>query len=301
MVMQTRQQAIERYFALAGRLPVARFPPVSRRVETLADLVEHVDAFVLDGFGVLNVGERAIVGAVDRVSELQAAGKRVLVLTNGATMPAPVTVEKYRRWGFDFHPDDVVSSRDALAEALIGEHAAVRRWGFAAPWHSQIELLSPEGHLLGDDPADYEAADGFVLLSAADWNDERQQLLEDALRARARPLLVGNPDLVAPREFDLSIEPGSYAHALQDVELATPAFYGKPFANVFRIAKRRLPGIDPSRIVMVGDTLHTDIVGGAAFGWRTALVLDHGLMRETDAKAAIEVCGVRPDFIVGTT
>ena len=33
---------------------------------------------------------------------------------------------------------------------------------------------------------------------------------------------------------------------------------------------------------MVGDTLHTDVLGGAAYGIKTALVTDHGLFSGYD-------------------
>ena len=52
---------------------------------------------------------------------------------------------------------------------------------------------------------------------------------------------------------------------------------------------------------MVGDTLHTDVLGGAAAGWRTVLVTGLGLVRELDVEAAIRESGIRPDFIVETT
>jgi len=116
-----------------------------------------------------------------------------------------------------------------------------------------------------------------------------------------RPVLVGNPDLVAPWPEKLSIEPGSYAHDLQDHEVAVPEFYGKPFDNAFAIVRETLQGIAPERIAMVGDTLHTDILGGAQTGWKTVLITGHGLLRDQDVEAAIQRSGIRPDYIVPTT
>jgi HAD superfamily hydrolase (TIGR01450 family) len=291
--------ACARYEAIRARLPAARFPAASRRAGSLADIADEIDAFVLDGFGVLNVGERAIPGAPARVAALRAAGKRVLVLTNGATRPTPEASAKYARLGFALAPDAVVSSRDALALALAAHSA--RRWGFAATAASAIEALAPGALLLGDDPAPYAAAEAFALLSGDAWGPARQALLLDALRARPRPVLVGNPDLVAPREDGLSLEPGFWAHQIADETGIAPAFYGKPFPDAFAMAAARLGPVDPRRVAMVGDTLHTDILGGAAQGWRTVLVLDHGLLRGLDADRPIAESGIVPDFIVETT
>ncbi len=297
----TAAEACARYEAVRHRLPAARFPDRPRRAPDLSALADAFDAFVLDGFGVLNIGEAAVPGAAARVAALRAAGKRVIVLTNGASRPATAAVAKYAQFGMDFAPEDIVSSRDALAGALAALPEPLV-WGFAATAHSAIGTLAPGALALGDDPADYDRAEGFAFLSAIDWTPRRQALLAAALAARPRPLLVGNPDLVAPHEGGLSLEPGWFAHALADSQGLSPVFHGKPFADVFGLAAARLPpGIDPGRVAMVGDTLHTDILGGAAAGWRTVLVRGHGLLRGLDADRLIAESGIVPDWIVETT
>ena len=295
----TTAMAVERYEAIQSRLPGAHFPLQSIHRAHLGELVDDIDCFVLDGFGVLNVGDTAIPGAVDRINGLRAAGKQVRVLTNGATFPTINTVKKYQRWGMHFERAEVISSRDALARKL-GEYQSMR-WGFVAIEESALETLVPDGIVLADDEAAYEQCEGFVLLGARDWNAQRQRLLENSLAAKPRPVLVGNPDLVAPQPGQLSREPGLYAHALHDSAVATPEFFGKPFDNAFAIVRETTEGLDPSRIAMVGDTLHTDILGGAQAGWKTVLITGHGLLKGLDVEAAISRSGIRPDFILPTT
>jgi len=293
--------ACDRYEAVRDRLPSAAFPAAAAQAENLAALADRFDAFVLDGFGVLNVGDGAVRGAADRMRALRALGKRLIVLTNSATHPGRATVEKYARLGMDFALADIVSSRDAMAAALAARTDRLR-WGVACAPDSEIAALADGACPLLDDPADYARAEGFALLSANDWSPARQALLVAALRARPRPVLCGNPDLVAPRETGLTLEPGFYAHALQDETGVAPAFYGKPFADAFAMAAARLPAdIAPHRVAMVGDTLHTDILGGAAQGWRTVLVRAHGLLKDLDHAALIARTGIVPDFIVETT
>jgi len=99
-----------------------------------------------------------------------------------------------------------------------------------------------------------------------------------------------------------SPEPGLYAHDLADRTGCAPEFYGKPFANAFALVAERLgPGVPPRRIAMVGDTPWTDILGGAAMGWRTVLVHNHGLMRGKDPDDIWQSSGIRPDFLARTT
>ena len=303
--MRDAAWAFDAYEAIRARLPQARYPQGSRHLDSLADLTDGFDVFLLDAFGVLNVGEGAIPGAPERIAALQAAGKRVIVVSNAASYPKRVALERFHRLGFRFAPEDVLSSREVLMSALTRSPPGTRL-GLIAPesygleefdgvtQHPRVELA-----FLGDDPDVYAAVDAIVMLSSAPWNDARQALLEAELLRRPRPVWVGNPDLVAPREAGLSLEPGHFAHRLWDATGVAPSFFGKPFGNAFDAACARLaPGTDPSRIVMVGDTLHTDILGGAAAGFATALITDHGALKDLDAAAAIDRSQIRPDFIL---
>lgn len=253
---------------------------------------------MFDSFGVLNVGDTPIAGARERIEALRAAGKQVAVLTNSATVPLGDLAHKYDSLGFQFAPDEIISSREVLANAQKAASNAMR-WGVAAPAISRVEELSGRCHRLDDRDITFDECDGFILLSSREWNDRLQARLVDALFHRPRPVLVGNPDLVAPREAGFSLEPGAYAHAMADCLGITLAFFGKPYANAFEEVVSRLPrGIAKQRIAMLGDSPHTDILGAAAAGWRTVLVTGHGLVKGLDVHNLIDSTGIIPNFIV---
>ncbi|MDB4222346.1 HAD hydrolase-like protein [Granulosicoccus sp.] len=293
-------QALARYREIRERLPAADFPKTSIHRANLADLCNEIDCFVLDGFGVLNVGVDPVPGAVDRINALRAQGKLLRVLTNGASFPATRTREKYRKWGMEFDASEVISSRDALAVAL--KRHPDMRWGFAALEGSELGTLTHNAVLLQDDAADYASCDGFVLLGVGDWSPHRQRLLADALKQKSRPLFVGNPDLVAPQVGEFSMEPGWFTHSLVDELGVAAELFGKPFDNAFELVRQTLPDdLSAHRIAMVGDTLHTDILGGAQAGWKTILITDHGLLKGANVEQEIKDSGIRPDFIIPTT
>ncbi len=297
----TTSAAIERYCAVRDRLPPASHPAQSVSVNTLQDLVDEFDLFVLDGFGVLNVGDSPVPGAAERVHSLRAAGRTVVVLTNGATKPVENTVEKYAAWDMAFDTTSVISSRDALIVGLQQNARDTMTWGVSATSFAGIDQLP--GHCLSmeDDAAVYNECDGFILLSALEWAPSRQQRLINAVQDNPRPVLVGNPDLVAPQPGGLSMEPGWHAHDLADKTGIDPVFFGKPFRNAFDVVMERFPGFEPRRIAMVGDSPHTDVLGGAAMGWRTVLVHEHGLCKTHELNAVFAQSGIRPDFIAVTT
>lgn len=299
MSIRDADWAVRQYEAVRPLLPTARMPATTRQVADLGEVADAFDVFLLDAFGVLNIGNSPIAGAPDRVRMLKDMGKRVLVLTNGATFPAETSLEKFTDLGFDFDLAEIVSSRDALGLALAGRPEA-GYWGAMAAAGSHLETLGVRYRHLETDRATYDGACGFLLLSTAEWTEDQQSLLRDSLEAHPRPVLVGNPDIVAPREQGLTMEPGFHAHELVRQLNIRPQFFGKPFGNVFDLAFSRLPDVDLSRVLMVGDTLHTDVLGGAAYGCRTALVTGHGLLAGCIPATYIESTGIVPDYMLPT-
>jgi len=290
--------AFARYEQIRDRLVQTTFAARSEHVSDLGAVADLYDAFVLDAFGVLNVGEVAVPGAIERVAGLRARGKRLVLLTNGATHSRAQALAKYHALGFDFTGEEVVASRDLAATALRDWPDGGLIWAAAAgPAPDFTDLGLPVADLLADDGL-FDTADGFVLFSSSDWTPCHQERLLDALARRPRPLLIANPDLVAPREHGFSLEPGHFAHLVQDALGLAPAFYGKPYANAFDAARARLGDANPpARIAMVGDTLHTDVLGGRAAGMGTVLVTNHGLFKGLDVERYIARSAIVPDVV----
>lgn len=294
--------AFDMYETLRADLPIAEFPQNSRFGHDLADTAADFDAYILDAFGVLNRGETAIADAVEQMAALRQMGKRLLVLTNAASYTRVAVLAKYRRLGFDFEASEVVSSRD-VAFAALPELPEDKIWAAAAAKGDDFSDAPASARIaqMLDDPDLLRKAGGFLLLSSDGWHETKTAALAEALQADPRRLIVANPDLVAPRETGLSIEPGLIAHQITERTGSRAAFFGKPFGNAFETALARLEGIPRHRIAMVGDTLHTDVLGGAAAGIGTILITDHGLFRGHDIAPYIARSAIRPDWIIATT
>lgn len=291
------EEAFAAYEAVRHRLPdVSRDAPCQLHAD-LDAISGEIDVFLLDAFGVLNIGETAIPGVPERVAGLQKRGKRVMVVSNAAGYPHSDLMHKYKRLGYDFAPEDVITSRKTTLHALRSEPPY--HWGLIANEALGREDIS---HLnatyLADDAAVYDGVDAFIMLGSAVWSEARQALLEAALIRNPRPVFVGNPDIVAPREDGFSTEPGSYAHRLADQTGVAPRFFGKPFHNIFDLAFAQLGAFDPMRTVMVGDSLHTDILGGQAAGIKTALIAGYGFFGGADVHDPIATSGIKPDYIL---
>ncbi len=287
--------AFARYQSIRRRLPRAASATSTIPLSDLEPLTERFDVFVFDSFGVLNVGEDIIPGAIDRIQALRAAGKRVVVLTNAASTPLSKLEEKYARFGFDFADQEIVSSRHVLTDALC-ETDPQMLWDVIAPPHAAVETLPCKVRHFGTDTPD--DADGIIFLSSIGWEADNQTCLLDRLTARPRPLWIGNPDLVARWSGGFSREPGSYAHDIWDELGLQPVFFGKPYANAFETVRAKFPGVAAERFLMLGDTLHTDILGGAAAGMKTGLVTGYGVLKEMNADDCIRRSGIVPDYVL---
>lgn len=289
--MPSTDEIFKRYQQLRLRLPEMCRPPEMRDIASLMQIADHADAFVFDAFGVLNVGETLIPGADRRLDQLRARGCAIRILTNAASYDRAGAVAKFARLGLTVHPGEIITSRDATLGALTPG-----LWGAIAAPEDALGDLGGRVVRLGDDAQDYDRVEGFVFLSSAGWTDARQALLAASLARVDRPVLIANADLAAPRDDGFSREPGHYGHLLVDGGAAQVRFFGKPYGEVYDLAEASLPGIPPARIVMCGDTLHTDILGAAARGWRTVLVTQDGLFAGHDTSKYCSIAGIYPDW-----
>jgi HAD superfamily hydrolase (TIGR01450 family) len=270
--MQTTQTIFARYEQVRCRFPEAPRNSQTIDIGSLLDISDDVDAFVFDAFGVLNVGDTLIPGADQRIDQLRARGCAIRILTNAASYNRAGAIAKFRRLGIRVNDDEIITSREAALPFVTDG-----QWGVIAAATDTLDDVAGAPIRLDDTPANYAAVDKFLFLSSADWTDNRQDLLMDAMRTRPRPLLIGNADLAAPRDDGFSLEPGYYGHLIADVFPDWVRFFGKPFADVYDLVKASLPDVPRDRIAMCGDTLHTDILGAAAQDWKTVLVTQDGL------------------------
>lgn len=281
-----------RYEALLPAIGPAR---ATVRVRDLGALAGDFEAFVFDAYGVLNRGHQPIAGAAHRFAQVLATDKPVVVLTNDASGNVGSIVSKHAARGFDLTRATVVAGLDVLPMHLEASPNA-HRFGYLGP--------SPRPHPqhldgladLSRPGCDLDALDGFILLEHPRWDAQLQSRLLTTLTRRARPVLIGNPDITAPVGDTFTVEPGYLALQLWLRTGVRPTLFGKPAADVYQRVTRVLRGIEPRRVLAIGDTLHTDTLGARNAGFATLLV-ESGILRGRDSAHHIAECGICPDFV----
>ena len=115
------------------------------------------------------------------------------------------------------------------------------------------------------------------------------------------PVVLANSDKFYPvAKHDVSIATGGIAKLVESMLHKKFIHFGKPDSQMFMYAYEGLSEeygyIDKNDILMVGDTLETDILGGNKFGVKTMLVLS-GNTSERNVMENIHSTGIIPDFI----
>jgi glycerol-1-phosphatase len=291
----TFERAWREYRHAEVRLPTKPPPVKPERVAGIDALRDRFDLLILDAWGVLNLGDTPIPRARHAVARLRAAGMPLLVLSNDAAGDKAEAVARHRRRGYDFISDEIIAGLDLLPETLASL-ALSAPVGLIADPPAPMPALTTAMHPLGDDAPAYDRAAGFVFLSSDTWTEGRQAHLAASIARRPRPLIVCNPDIASPGGDMLNAEPGFYAHRIASETRAVPIFCGKPDAAIYRVALGRAGGVAPQRVLCVGDTFHTDILGARAAGCRAMLVED-GFCAGRDVLALAAECGIWPDFV----
>jgi HAD superfamily hydrolase (TIGR01459 family) len=243
-------------------------------IRHLCEIAERFDHVLLDQWGTLHEGKAVFPAARDCVARLRKGGKRILVLSNSGKR---ADSNRLRLAALGLSPssyDDVLTSGEVAWNGLRQQASAP----FAGLGQNCL-LISRGGDRSIVDGLDLrivsqpQAADFILLSGLSDAKAEPEhwrELLSEAATRRL-PMLCANPDLVMFGAHGLLPAPGALAAFYQSLG-GKVAYVGKPYAPIFDAALQRLGHPEPSRVLMIGDSLDHDIAGGRAAGMLTLLV-----------------------------
>jgi HAD superfamily hydrolase (TIGR01459 family) len=247
-----------------------------QHLTNFAGLAEQYDGFILDLWGVIHDGVTPYAGAVDCLARLQAAGKRVVLLSN-APRRAHVAQEAMRTMGIaDALYNGIMTSGEAT-HILLRDRPGV----WASELGSRVFHLGPardrnvmEGLPLTrvDQPRDAS----FVLNTGPDDIGDATDITDwervlEACRAAGLPMICANPDLEVIRGGTRVICAGALTQYYEQIG-GQARWIGKPDAAIYAPVLDML-GVPPARVLAVGDALRTDIAGAASVGLAACWVL----------------------------
>ncbi|MEM1085289.1 MAG: HAD-IIA family hydrolase [Verrucomicrobiota bacterium] len=239
--------------------------------------------FLLDMDGVIYRGNQLVPGADEFIRHLRREGHPFLFLTNNSQRTRRDVALKLRRLGIDASDDEVFTCAMATARFMAAQ--CPRGTAFVLGENGLSHALHINGFTVADDDVDY-----VVVGEGRTINFE---MLERATRLveKGARLIATNMDSRCPTET--GVRPGCGAIVAM-IEKATgrEAFsVGKPSPVMMRYARKELD-LRTDEVVMVGDTMYTDVLGGVQMGYTTVLVLSGHTSEEE-----IKEYAYRPDYV----
>ena len=260
------------------------------KIFPINDIVKNYEALIIDIWGVIYDGYAPFNNAINFLNKMIDDDKAIIFLSN-TPRPGTISDKIFSSWGVNMQKASVYTSGDAVREQLIFWNDDV----FKNLGRKFYHLGEERNHdLLANLEVDVVTnlnQANFILMSL--YMDEGEDLnyydgfLKEAIALKL-PVICANPDLTANHGKEIRYCAGSFAKKYEEWG-GTVYYYGKPDSRIFNsvLAKYKNMGIsDKKRILMIGDTLETDILGANRVGIDSAMVLTgNGQRIESKIKA----------------
>lgn len=280
----------------------------------IRDLLDAKHNVLFDCDGVIWNGETAVAGAPEVVSLLKQRGKRVFFVTNNCTRPRENYVQKFSRLGFADVAEEEIFSSAYCSAAYLRDVARLQGKVYAIGGGGVLKELRDAGVPVVEEPAEQEEGtsiyncpldpDVRAVLVGYDESFTFMKLAKACcyLRDAECLFLATDPDPWHPlRGGRITPGSGSLTAALETASSRKATVIGKPSRFMFDCISSQFD-LDPSRSLMIGDRLETDILFGSNCGLSTVLTLTgvstlDEAQRYRDSQSP-EQKDCAPDFVV---
>lgn len=241
-------------------------------------------AFLIDMDGVVYRGSEMIPGADRFINSLREREIPFRFLTNNSQRTRRDVATKMRRMGFAVEEEHVFTCAMATARFLARQKPGGTAYVIGEG--GLLQALHVNGYSIVDYDADYVVVGEGRTLS--------MEMVEHAVNLilRGSRLIATNLDPNCPTNHGTRPGCGATVAMLETATGAKAFSVGKPSPAMMREAATEL-GMHSRDIVMIGDTMETDILGGVMIGFHTVLVLS-GVTRQED----LVHFAYRPDLVV---
>ncbi|WP_341764664.1 TIGR01459 family HAD-type hydrolase [Candidatus Tisiphia endosymbiont of Beris chalybata] len=237
-------------------------------------IIDEYDAFLFDLWGVVVEGNYNYPGVVDNINYVINKGKKVIFITN-----APRNIShlwsKLTAWGINASKEMIISSGELAVNMILNSKEI-----FAIDKPLIYHLSSNQNDLIKNTqiPTTLNINEANILLLTLHYDEgekvnlnEIDSLLQTAVN-RKTITICANPDLGIMQQGVYRYCAGYFAAKIKQFG-GSVIYTGKPYPEIYQLALNKLPNIPKKRILMVGDTFYTDILGANTIGIDSALVL----------------------------
>jgi HAD superfamily hydrolase (TIGR01450 family) len=274
------------------------------QTQSFISVAEQFKAVFLDSFGVLKNYKGLIEGVQDTIDALRSKHIVIRVLTNDASRSQHQQVESFYRLGLRNIEEHEIITSGMMAKNFLQQKILSGKIAYLGTENSAHYILQSGLEHIPVRDVDLKQLDdisAFVFLDdeGFDWNTDINKTV-NLLRHKNLPVIVANSDKFYPvSKNDVSVATGGIAKLVENMLNKKFIHFGKPDSQMFIYAYDQLSKLgdfSKQEILMVGDTLVTDILGGNKFGVKTTLVLSGNTSAE-NAEMQINATGIIPDYI----
>jgi len=242
--------------------------------QQLDEAIHEYDLILIDLWGVIIEGDNTYPGVVEAINNM-ISRTNIMFLTN-APRPNFKVAENLRKWGITNATEDMVFTSGDIARQMIQAHRSNLGGKIPKIYHlgedRNEDILLNSKHELTQD---LNSADILLLsLYRDDHEDinEFNQILKQAALKKDLLTLCSNPDTTIPKHGTIRYCAGYFAEIIEKFG-GEVVYTGKPKEVIYNFALQKQQHIKKDRILMVGDTFETDILGANKAGIHSALVL----------------------------
>jgi len=267
-------------------------------------IANEYKAVFLDSYGVLKNHKGLIEGVNDAISYIRDQGITLRVLTNDASRSQAQQVAEFKKLGLNSLVEEEIITSGMLAHQFLELKIKSGKIAYLGTEASADYILHAGLDRIPVSEVDLNDVDdinAFVFLDdeGFDWNRDINKTV-NLLRRRNIQVIVANSDKYYPiSNNDVAIAIGGISRMVESVLNQKFLRFGKPDTQMFMYAFDNINqtgNFTKNDILMVGDTLNTDILGGNKFGMKTLLVLS-GNTRAESVYMKIKSSGIIPDYL----
>lgn len=247
-----------------------------RKITNLEEIIGDYDAILSDIWGVVHNGIEPFKTSVTALTAARKKGVKVVLITN-APSPSSQVIDhlKYKIAAGDEFYDDIITSGDVAKSIIDG-------WGDKKCFHlglreSDTEAVQPGfAELVDLEQADYVLCTFLARKNDVDPRDYLPLLKQ--MKKKGLPFLCSNPDAVVDVGGTLYYCAGTLAQMYEEIE-GEVVYTGKPHATIYEEALKKLSvlaggDVAPKKILIIGDSLSTDVPGANRLGSDMLFVAD---------------------------
>jgi HAD superfamily hydrolase (TIGR01459 family) len=220
-----------------------------------------------DIWGVVHNGLEAFPEACEALHSHRSRGGTVILITN-APRPADSVQRQLRKLGVTDETYDAIVTSGDLTRHYVAGHPG-RKVFWLGPERDSSIYRGLDAVLSALEGADYLICTGLLDDETETAEDYRPMMLK--ARERNLPFICANPDIVVERGDRLIYCAGAIAELYRELG-GEVIFYGKPHRPIYERAmelaaeQRQGRTVSRERVLAIGDSVRTDLVGAHGFG-----------------------------------